>query len=108
MLSEGGLFAIGGRVMLAKDWERFRPGVFVATGVRAGYFTDPRAVDPFTEQPLELETPDRLVRLAVATGINTRFYLNDRYFVSYELRYERDGHLPRLTHAGGVGVQLGR
>ncbi|MBK7759886.1 MAG: hypothetical protein IPI35_26485 [Deltaproteobacteria bacterium] len=48
------------------------------------------------------------MRLAVATGVNTRFYLNDRYFVSYELRYELDGHLPRLTHAGGVGVQLGR
>jgi hypothetical protein len=79
-----------------------------ATGPVGWYFTDPRAVDPFTEEPLELETPDRLVRLAVATGVNTRFYLNDRYFVSYELRYELDGHLPRLTHAGGIGVQLGR
>lgn len=108
VLADGGMFAIGGRVMLAKDWERLRPGVFVATGLRAGYFTDPRAVDPFTEEPLELTTPDRLVRLAVAAGVNTRLYLNDRYFVSYELRYELDGHLPRLTHAGGVGVHLGR
>ncbi|MBK8824766.1 MAG: hypothetical protein IPN58_19790 [Anaerolineales bacterium] len=102
VLADGGMFAIGGRVMLAKEWERLRPGVFVATGLRAGYFTDPRAVDPFTEAPLELETPDRLVRLAVATGVNTRFYLNDRYFVSYELRYELDGHLASARPRRGV------
>ena len=95
-VGEGGTFSLGGRAMLAKDFNRFRPGVFVATGLRVGDIV------------LRDVGQDRnTVRLAMGGGINARYYLNPRYFVSYELRLESDGGDPRLTNAGGLGVQFG-
>ncbi len=83
--------ALGGRMMIAGEGERLRPGAFVAAGLRAG---SAGAGEP----PL---------RQVFAGGFNLRWYINPRYFVGYTLRYEQDAGRERLSHGGGLGVHLG-
>ena len=86
------VFNMGGRVMYGADhWERVRPAVFVATGLRAGQ-TDDDA---------------KSTRMVLGAGGNVRVYLTPRYYLQYEARYEIDGSNPQVIQGGGVGVHLG-
>ncbi len=77
-------------MMLAPEWHRFRPGAFLGTGLRFGNEIDQNAV-----------------RLLVSGGVNVRWYLERRYFISYESRWEVDGRETAYTHGLGMGVHFG-
>jgi hypothetical protein len=82
---------VGGRLMVAAEGNRWRPGAFVSSGARFG-------------------TPDdsgRPVRTLVGAGGNLRFYLTPRYYINYEYRYELESGVPQMTHGAGLGVHLG-
>jgi len=72
-------------------WEHLRPGVFVASGLRAGQTKDDQ----------------NSVRMVLGAGGTVRYYLTPRYYVSYEARYEIDGGEGGFVQGGGVGVHLG-
>jgi hypothetical protein len=90
-VDDSGTITAGGRLILAKEWDHLRPGVFAATGLRADLGS-------------ELDNP---VRAVFGTGAMVRYYLGPHYFIGYELRLELDSEDARVTHAGAVGVHLG-
>ena len=86
------VFSAGGRVMVGVDhWEHLRPGVFVASGLRAGQTRDDQ----------------NSVRMVLGAGGTVRYYLSPRYYVNYEARYEIDGGEGGFVQGGGVGIHLG-
>jgi len=87
--TEGMDVAVGGRLMVAPEWDRLRPGAFVATGFRVG------------------TGGEATFRPVFSGGGNIRWYLTPRYFVNYEVRYEQEAGEPYTTHGGGLGVHLG-
>ncbi len=90
-VSDSGTASLGGRVMVAKEWERLRPGLFIASGMRLDLGTD-------NANPL---------RPVFGGGGNLRWYIGERYFVGYELRYEWDNGAGQVVNAGALGVHLG-
>lgn len=90
-LGDSGTASVGGRVMVAKEWERLRPGMFIASGMRLDLGTD-------NANPL---------RPVFGGGTNLRWYVGERYFVGYELRYEWDNGAGQWVNAGALGVHLG-
>jgi len=83
--------SVGGRMMVAAEWQRLRPGLFVAAG---GRFYSTQANGAYARQ-------------TVAGGANLRWYATPRYFVGYEFRYELEAGDPRMSHGGGLGVHFG-
>ncbi len=81
------VFGTGGRMTLGLDnGDRFRPGVFLAVGMRAGGGDG--------------------VRPVVGAGAHLRWYLTPRFLCSLELREELDGSEADLLLGGGLGVHL--
>ncbi|MCB9745553.1 MAG: caspase family protein [Alphaproteobacteria bacterium] len=95
LAESGGTFAVGGRAMVGPDWRRYRPSIFVASGARIGTTSSGDTAK------------DSTLRLAVGAGTMHRLYLNPRYFVQYELRFELDGGDPRWTNGAGLGLHFG-
>lgn len=91
---DGGFELAGGtRLMLAAEGETWRPGVHVGMGLRHGR--------------TDLDAP-ALTRLAFAAGVNLRVYVEPRYFVEADVRYERDGLRHPIVGGIGMGIHLGR
>ena len=85
------VFSSGGRIMVAPEWQRFRPGVFVAPNVRIGRPT----------------ANEQNVRLVLGAGAQFRFFFTPRYYLTFETRGElSDGEL-YWVNGGGLGFQLG-
>ncbi|MBN1335839.1 MAG: caspase family protein [Deltaproteobacteria bacterium] len=81
------VFGTGGRMALGLDnGDRFRPGMFLAVGMRAGGGDG--------------------VRPVVGAGADLRWYLTPRFLCSLELREELDGGDANLLLGGGLGVHL--
>lgn len=83
----------GSRLMLAKEGRRWRPGGFVALGVRHGRVPG--------------ETV-KITRAIFGAGGNLRYYVVPRYFTELELRWEQGGEADGLVTGLGMGVHLGR
>lgn len=84
---------VGSRLMVAKEGPRWRPGGFVAFGVRHGRVPG---------QDL------RLTRAVFGAGANLRYYFVPRYFTEVETRWEQGGEADGLVSGVGMGVHLGR
>ena len=69
--------------MLATEGERFRPGAFLAFGVRHGR----DRLDPLPLQHVESITDRRITRTVFGAGGNLRYYVVPRYFTEVELRW---------------------
>jgi len=84
---------VGSRLILAAEGERFRPGVFVAQGVRVG---QPEGGTPIA------------VRGVIGAGALVRGFVAPRYFIELDARWELD----QARHGGvfgvGFGVPIGR
>lgn len=85
------VFNVGGRIMIAPEWQRFRPGVFGATNLRIGRH----------------EASQRTVRGVLAAGVQLRFFATPRYYFTIETRGELDDGELYWINGGGLGVQFG-
>ncbi|HJN72522.1 MAG TPA: caspase family protein [Myxococcota bacterium] len=86
-----GVFNIGGRIMVAPEWQRFRPGVFGATNLRIGRHLDTQ----------------RTIRPVLGAGVQFRWFVTPRYYLTFESRGEYDDGELYWVNGGGLGVQLG-
>lgn len=89
--SDTGVFSIGGRIMVAPEWQRFRPGVFGAANLRLGRHDDNQ----------------RWARPVLGAGVQARWFVTPRYYVTFETRGELDDGELYWVNGGGLGVQLG-
>ena len=98
---------VGTRAMAAIEWGKFRPGLFVAFGLRTG---QSEASYDTIEEWTDTEITDLTTstRLAVGVGANFRYYVVPRYFFEVEGRWDNDGGVNSAVIGIGAGIHLGR
>jgi len=82
------------RLMLAREWSRFRPHASLGLGVRHG-----QEPGPSTQQ---------ITRTFASIGVGMRYYTVPRYFIELDGRYEIAGDTSGWVGGLGMGVHLGR
>ncbi len=82
----------GMRLMVGPAWKHVRPGLFLSSGFRAG----------------NGDENGQVARLLFGSGGEIRWYVNPRYFVKYEARWEREAAEDAFIQGGGLGVHLGK
>ena len=82
----------GMRLMVGPAWKHVRPGLFLSQGFRAG----------------NGDVEGQVARLLFGAGGEVRWYVNPRYFVKYEARWEREASDDQFIQGGGLGVHLGK
>jgi hypothetical protein len=91
---EGGYdLHVGSRLMVAAEWQKFRPGLLLAFGLRHGRL-EPESV--------------LLTRFVFGAGANLRYYVVPRYFMELGMRWERDGEWDALVSSVSMGLHVGR